>query len=208
MTNTNFTTIARRIQTLALTAALLVAGTACTGSGDDPGQRVTPTSSSPTASTRSTDTEVVSEAVSGIVRQYFATVDALRQDPKGSSGELTAVAASTQFAAQKKLLLSQRKQGFQQIGDTKVIELEVQSVSLDNSDPAAGRVPTAIVDVCWDVGDVDVVNDDGDSVVSPDRVAIGWTRLTVANYAWASDPTGGWRIAGGEDLKKAPCEAS
>lgn len=208
MTNTNFTTVALGIQTLAVVVALLVAGTACTDSGSDPAPSATPTASSPTAPTPSTGTEVASEAASEIVRQYFATVDALRQDPKGSSGELAAVAASTQLAAQKKLLSSQRKQGLHQIGDTKVIELEVQSVSLDNSDPAVGKVPTAIVDVCWDVGDVDVVSDDDESVVAPDRVAIGWTRFTVANYDWASDPTGGWRVAGGEDLKKAPCDAS
>lgn len=208
MTNTNFTTVARGIQTLAVVVALLVAGTACTESGDDPGASATPTASSPTAPTPSTDTEVASEAASEIVRQYFATVDALRQEPKGSSRDLSAVAASTQLAAQKKLLSSQRKQGLHQIGDTKVTELEVQSVSLDNSDPAAGKVPTAIVDVCWDVGDVEVLNGAGESVVTPDRVAIGWTRFTVANYNWASDPADGWRVAGGEDLKKAPCDAS
>ena len=208
MTNTRLTTFARGIQTLAVAAALLVAGTACTGSGDDPGQRATPTASSPTASTPSTDTEVASEAASGIVRQYFATVDALRQDPKAASAKLTTVAASTQLAAQKKLLASQRKQGLRQVGATKIIKLEVQSVSLDNSDPAAGKVPTAIVDVCWNVRNVDVVNKDGDSVVTPDRAAVGWTRFTVANYDWASDPTGGWRVAGGEDLERAPCDAS
>ena len=53
-----------------------------------------------------------------------------------------------------------------------------------------------------------VVDKGGDSVVSPDRVTVGWTRLTVANYDWTSGLVGGWRVAGGEDLTKAPCDAS
>ena len=125
MTNTQLTTFTRAIHTLAAVVALLVAGTACTGSGDDPGQSTSPNASSPTAPTPSTETKVASEAASEIVRQHFAIVDALRQETKRSSGELAAVAASTQLAAQKKLLASQRKEGLHQIGDTKIIEREV-----------------------------------------------------------------------------------
>lgn len=205
-------TISRGVSALATAALLLVAGTACAGDSSEPKSSPTPTntSSSPGATTTTppSDQEIASEAASDVVRQYYATVDRLRQGPKRPASQLTAVAVSTQLTAQKTLLASQRKDGLHQIGDTKVLELEIQSINLDNSDPAAGRVPTAMADVCWDVSQVDIVDKDGKSVVSPDRPAIGWTRLTIANYDWLSDSTGAWRVAGGQDLKKAPCAAS
>lgn len=55
---------------------------------------------------------------------------------------------------------------------------------------------------------VDVLDSDGKSVVSPDRPDTGWVRYLVANYKWKAAPRGGWRIASGTDLKRAPCAAS
>jgi hypothetical protein len=88
-----------------------------------------------------------------------------------------------------------------------VVKLDVQSVNLDNSDPSASKVPTIQIDVCWDVSKVDVVDSAGKSIVSKSRPDIGWTRLTVANYDYVIDPQKGWRVATGQDLKKAPCAA-
>lgn len=207
MANTRLTTVLRGAQKFAPVVVLLVAVTACTNSSDGPEPGPRPTASASDTASPS-KTVVAADAAATIVRKYYPTVDALRQDPKRSAQELETVTASTQLAAQRKLLESQRKQRLHQVGDTKIIKLEAQSISLDNSDPAAGKVPTAIVDICWDVSAVDVVDDSGESVVAPDRAAIGWTRFTVANYDWASNPTDGWRVAGGEDLKKAPCDAS
>jgi hypothetical protein len=193
---------------------LLAAMTACADDdGKDPGASGSPTpSSSPTtaspAPTAPSESEVASEAASAVVRRFFATVDAVRQDSSRPSTDLAAVAASIELAAQKKLLSSQREKGLRQVGNTTVVTLEVQSISLDNSDPATGHVPTAVVDVCWDVSQVDVLDRAGQSVVSPDRPSVGRTRLTVANFAYATDPAGGWRVSGGKDLKKASCAAS
>jgi hypothetical protein len=84
---------------------------------------------------------------------------------------------------------------------TKLMELNVQSVSLD--DPA-----TAVIDVCWDVSGVDVIDRSGTSVVTPERKDIGWTRFTVTNDKWKTAPTDGWRVSGGSDLEKEPCAGS
>jgi hypothetical protein len=111
------------------------------------------------------------------------------------------VASSSQLTAQKNLLKSQRDGGLLQVGDTKIVELNVESVSLDS--PA-----TALIDVCWDVSGVDIVDADGKSVVSPDRKDVGWTRFTVTNDKWDSAPTEGWRVSGGSDLENAPCAGS
>ena len=88
-----------------------------------------------------------------------------------------------------------------QVGDTKIVKLKVQSISLDRS-------ATALVDVCWDVSGVDIVDADGKSAVSPDRKDVGWTRFTVTNDKWDTAPVDGWRVSGGSDLEKAPCIGS
>jgi hypothetical protein len=111
------------------------------------------------------------------------------------------VASSTQLTAQKSLLESQRADGLRQLGDTRVAEVSVESVNLD--EPA-----TVIVDVCWDVSAVDVVNTSGTSVVSPERKDSGWTRFTVTNLTWESGSTDGWRVSGGSDLGDEPCAGS
>jgi hypothetical protein len=136
-----------------------------------------------------------------MVRQYFETVGQVRQDPKRPASDLDAVASSTQLLAQKNLLKRQRADGLHQVGITQVVRLKVQSVSLD--DPA-----TAVIDVCWDVSGVDVVDGDGKSVVTPERKDVGWTRLTVTNATWETAPTDGWRVSGGSDLGKEPCVGS
>ena len=64
------------------------------------------------------------------------------------------------------------------------------------------------VDVCWDVSDVDIVDGDGKSVVTPERKDVGWTRFTVTNATWDTAPTDGWRVSGGSDLEKEPCVGS
>lgn len=135
------------------------------------------------------------------MRAYFATVDQVRQDTKRPESDLDAVASSTQLTAQKHLLKNQRESGRHQVGDTKVVELNVESVSLD--DPA-----TAYVDVCWDVSGVDILDADGKSVVTDGRKNLGWTRFVVTNPEWEKAPTDGWRVSSGSDLEKEPCAAS
>jgi hypothetical protein len=142
------------------------------------------------------------------MQRYFAVVDEVGQDHGAGLTALDAVATGTQLQAEHTLLRDQRRQGRRQVGATKIAKLTVQSVNLDNSDPSAGNVPTVVIDVCWDVSKVDVLDKSGKSIVSPSRPDTGWTRYTVANYHYAADPTRGWRVANGQDLKQTPCAAS
>lgn len=188
------------------TAALLTAAlTSCTNEGQGPAASGTPSHNSPAPTTSSStppsESEIASEAASSLLRKYFATVDLVRQKPKRPASDLDAVASSGQLAAQENLLKSQREKGLTQVGDTKLVRVDVQSVSLDK--PA-----TAIVDVCWDVSRVDIVDASGKSVVTPERKNIGWTRFTVTNKTWKTAPTDGWRVSGGSDLEKEPCTGS
>lgn len=198
------------------TAALLVALASCANNGSDPAPPVTstatPSASTPTATEPSStpavapsETEVASEAASVVLREYFATIDQLQRKPNSPIDELKTVAISTQLAALQRLIESQRSDGLRQTGATMIAELTVQSVNLDNSDPASGRVPTVQIDVCYDVSDVDILGKDGESVVSPDRPDTGWVRYSVSNYRWKAKPADGWRVASGADLKQAAC---
>jgi hypothetical protein len=135
-------------------------------------------------------------------------VDRLGREPAAPLRELTNVATSVQLSAQRNLLKQQREEGLQQTGETKIADLKVQSVNLENPNPDAGKVPTVAIDVCWNVADVDVVDNRGESTVSPSRPDTGWTRYAVANYHWNRHPDNGWRVASGQDLKRSPCSAS
>jgi hypothetical protein len=191
---------------------MLAAVSACGGTDADPPQTSEPSSTSPstptTSSSPSSPSDEASADASDALRNYFTVVDQLRSDPKGDLKKLKSVATSAQLNAVETLIGQQRDEGQRQTGTTAINEMQVQSVSLDNSDPKVGKVPTVVIDVCWDVSKVDILDKSGKSIVSPDRPETGWTRYTVANYKYAADPTGGWRVATGQDLKQAPCAAS
>jgi hypothetical protein len=191
---------------------MLAAVSACGGSNTDPPPTSEPSSPSPssptTSSSPSSPSDAASAAATDAVQSYFAVVDQLRSDPAVDLKKLKSVATSAQLNAVETLITRQRDEGQRQTGTTALNELKVQSVNLDNSDPNAGKVPTVVIDVCWDVTKVDVLDESGKSIVSPDRPDTGWTRYTVANYKYAADPTGGWRVATGLDLKQTPCAAS
>ena len=211
-----------RSLTISATAALLlVAGGGCAGSSSElPSSSPSTTAPSSTATTASSPevtpsptappskAELAAQHASRAVRRYFFVVDELRQRPSQALSALSTVATSVQLSAQEKLVQGERDKGLRQTGATRVAELTVQAVNLENSDPDAGRVPTATIDVCWNVADVDIVDRRGRSVVAPARPETGWTRFTVANYHWSGNPMNGWRVATGLDLKKAPCAAA
>lgn len=171
-----------------------------------PAESRTPTTSS--VDTTPSTTHDAADAAELLLRQYFVTIDSLRQQSDRPLTALKSVAISSQLAAQKRLIKDQRAKGLRQTGSTKLVELTVQSVNLDNSDPQAGRVPTVQIDVCYDVSGVDVLNSDGASVVSGDRPVTGWVRYLVSNYDWAQNPGTGWRVASGSDLEREPCAST
>lgn len=190
------------------TAILLLSLIASCGRTDHDPSSSPPGSGSVTASpSPSTESERASEAAAATLRRYYGVRNKLRQDPKAPLSLLESVATSSELTAQTSLFAKERKQGIHQVGATKIAELDVQSVDLDNSDPKAGKVPTVQVDVCFDVSDVDVVDAAGKSVARPDRPDTGWIQFLVSNYQWDSDPKGAWRVASSQDIEREPCAA-
>ena len=207
-------TNARHFALLATVTTVAIAMGGCASNSDDPAATPTPTSSSSSPATTTTsptpqsDSEIASEAASATLRKYYDVRNDLRRNPGKPLRLLDEVAISTELAAQKNLFTKERKQGLHQTGATKIVELEVQSVNLDNSDPKAGKVPTVQIDLCFDVSNVDVVDKNGESVISPDRPDTGWIQFLVSNYRWGTDPDGSWRVASSQDIERTPCEAS
>ena len=203
-------TNSRGALSLATAVLLLVAGTSCADDDGDPTDpRSNPPASSPSSSspTPTSPSESATAAATATVNDYYAIRNQLRRDPTQPLSRLKSVAISTELTTQQTLFKRERKQGLHQTGETKVVELQVQSVNLDNSDPQAGKVPTVQIDVCFDVSGVDVLDADGKSVVTPDRPDTGWIRYAVANYEWDSDPDGAWRVASSQDIERTPCDA-
>ena len=202
-------TNSRGALSLATAVLLLVAGTSCADDADPTDPRSNPPASSPSSNspTPTSPSESATAAATATVNDYYAIRNQLRRDPAQSLSRLKTVAISTELTTQQTLFKRERKQGLHQTGETKVVELQVQSVNLDNSDPQAGKVPTVQIDVCFDVSDVDVLDADGKSVVTPDRPDTGWIRYSVANYQWDSDPDGAWRVASSQDIERTPCDA-
>lgn len=136
---------------------------------------------------------------------YQRVLDEVRSDPEANLGRLKSVATSIDLSLWKAEFRKWRADGWVLQGRSEVVEAVAQDVSLDNSDPANGVVPTVQVDVCVDVSATDVVGPDGESVVASERADVTWKRLWVANYRYDEDPDDGWRVADSKSLEREPC---
>ncbi|MBA8807630.1 hypothetical protein [Promicromonospora sukumoe] len=195
-----------------LTAALLLAlASGCTTGGSasptpsESANSPTPSLSASPLPSPTNPKALARTSAEALARDYYAVTDEVGQDPDAKLSRLGRVATSVELSTRQQIVEQWRADGWRKTGQTTVAEVIVQSVNLDNSDPEAGRVPTVQVDVCYDVSDVDLVDEAGNSRVSPDRADRGWERLHVANYDYKSDPASGWRVASLETLEKAPC---
>lgn len=191
---------------------------ACTGSpASDPSSTPTPASAdpttapaeSPTASpTPTSDTDIAAAAAGAVLRDYLTLSNQLRTNPDMPLDSLDDVTTSVERDSQTKFLSEWRDKGWTTTGAVEVADLELVDVSLDNSDPDGGSVPTVTFEVCQDASDTDVVDTSGTSVVAPDRPDRSWTRYLVSNYRWDDDPGDAWRVASSETLEREPCDAA
>jgi hypothetical protein len=202
-------------------AAVLLLGlvTGCTSPSDatpSPSSTAEPTASTPptedaSSSPSPSPTSERQRAVANVeafIPEYYRVLDEVSQDP-ASAESLSSVTISRALSVWQNEYQSWRDDGRRQVGEPqRILEVDVQSVDLDNSDPEQGVVPTVIVDICYDVSDVEVVDEKGNSVVQPDRPDRGWERLYVANYEYEDDPDGAWRVADGETLERQTCTAA
>lgn len=202
----------RSTRPIVLVGVLLLLSAGCTATSPPPPAPSATTSPSvspsaePTPSPE-TDEERAAAQAEALVRDFYHVNDEVRSDHDVALSRLETVATSTTLSGYKRLYEQERRDDEHQTGSTAIAELETQTVSLDNSDPDAGRVPTVVVDVCIDIRDIDILDSEGESVADPDRPDTGWERHHVANYTWDKNPGNGWRVASSETLEKKPCAA-
>lgn len=200
-----------RASVVAAVALLAVAG--CTTGVADPSptpSATTTTSAPPSVSptpSPTTESERAAASAEALVREYYRVTDAVAKDPTDLE-PLESVSTSADLLTLQNELTPWERDRWHQTGDSKIIRLTTQSVSLDNSDPDQGVVPAVQVDVCYDVSTLDVVDESGTSQIEADRPDRAWERLWVANYDYAADPDDGWRVADGKTLEREPCAGS
>ncbi len=201
-----------------VTAATILVFVVTSACSDSPEPAATPTptvatSTSPTPSpspspTPASDSETAAKNAEAAVREYYRVVDELRGNPNADLSILDDVAVSVALVSRQRQFERERADGWHQTGETRVVELEAKSVNLENTDSAGKTVPVVQFDVCIDVGDVDIVDADGSSVVADERPTRGWERHTVANHEWEDDPAGGWRVSTSQTLEQQPCDSA
>lgn len=203
----------RSTRPIVLAGMLLLLSVGCTTTAEPaPAPSATTTSPSATPTLESTpspttDDEQAAARAEALVRDFYRVNDEIRSDHDVALSRLKGVATSTTLAGYTHLYEQERRDGEHQTGSTAIVQLEAQTVSLDNADPDAGQVPTVVVDVCIDIRDIDILDSGGESVADPGRPETGWERHHVANYSWDKDPARGWRVASSETLEKKPCSA-
>lgn len=178
--------------------------TACGGSGTDANPSPSPTSSSaPTSSAPADSREQATANAEAMIKKYFQVTDQIGQDKSVPVARLASVAISSELSTEKHWFQKWRSSGWTQTGDTKVTKMQVGQVSLGNSDPSQGKVPTVTIDVCVDASGTTVHDRKGKQVGHP--IALSTTRYIVANYQYTQDPAGGWRVASSQDEADSKC---
>lgn len=190
-----------------LLLAVATTTTACGGTGTDatPPSTTSPAPTSPSSSTPSDPRSQAGAAAQAAVRKYFQVTDRVGQNPKAPLSALKTVDVSGVLSQDQHTFTEWRTKGWKKTGNLKVTRMQVEQVSLDNSDPSKGKVPTVAIAVCTDASSVDVVDKGGKSVVLKSRPTLLTTRYTVANYRYKQDPQGGWRVAVIEDEEVGKC---
>lgn len=182
---------------------------ACSGGSPSPTSTETasPTTSSPSPTPSPTSsTDLASTRAEAKVREFYAVEDAVGADPTTPLSKLEIVAVSSALEADRHEYQQWRDDGWLQHGATRLVEVNVLSVNLDNSDPSHGVVPTVAINVCIDVSGGAVVNKDGKPVAPSDAPKRGWEHILVSNYLWDKDPANGWRVASVSTLNDPPCD--
>jgi hypothetical protein len=190
--------------TLLLTVAAAASG--CGGSTDSTTPPATTSPADPSSSSTPQDQRSeAAAAAQAMIRKYFAVTDRIGQDPSTPLSLLKTVDVSFVLSTDQHTFSSWRAKGWRKTGNLTVTKMQVETISLDNSNPAKGHVPYVAIAVCTDATGVDVVDKTGKSVVLKSRPTLLTTRYTVANYHWKTDPANGWRVAGIRDEEVGRC---
>lgn len=186
----------RRTAGAAAALTALLALTACNG-----GEPTTtePTSTPTPTETTSAPTDPKDQAVddaTAALQRYFDVTNELRNNPQLPLKRLETVAISSGLLyTQQEFRLYREEKGITRTGDATFEVQKVLEISLDNSNPEKGQVPTVKLQVCWDRSKTDAVDQNGESQVNPDRIDRSKATFFVSNYNFAKKPREGWKVS-------------
>ena len=200
-----------RVLRMGAALSLGIGLTACTaeqGSSVEPAALETKSMSAspsapPSPSVLSPEEKAITKAEAA-VRKYLRVKEVSMQDPKNFKVEdFKKVAISSALIDLRNGVNSHAYQGVHQVGGIKVESIKDPKVSLTNRPKETPpEIPNVIFTVCYDLSDVDVVTEDGTSIVTdarPDRVAL---QVGVANYEY---PKGPWLVGFTDGLELTSC---
>lgn len=179
-----------RSRTLLVSALLVWSLAGCSGPSDVPATSTEPppadetTKAAPRDDTGPAQAELADAAEQAVV-EYFRVTDELFRDPQLDLQRLVDVASGTELEELRRQLQEARADGRRQVGAAVVASLEMTDIS-------AGLPATADMEVCLDVGGIDVVDQDGVSVVTAarePRSVVGLTLVQGPDQAWRVDQT-------------------
>lgn len=188
----------------ALTA--LLALTAC--NGGEPTTTEPTSSPTPTATTSAPadpKDQAVDDATAALDR-YMALTNQMRQNPKIPLDRLKTVAISTGLIyTQQEFRGYQKRPDVTQTGDVTYELQKVLEVSLDNSNPQKGQVPTIQLQVCLDRSKAEAVDENGNSVVNPDRLDRSVATYWISNYDFKKNPRKAWKVSSFQSTGEKEC---
>jgi hypothetical protein len=181
----------------AVTIVALVA-TGCTNDADQGTGPASPNRTSaltaPAGSVESTTTpqamtrEEAEAGAQAAVQDYLALFAEISADPDRDVTELEQVAADRALSWATHQITTWRDAGQRGVGTQVVSEFDVTNVVLGPDSSADHDHPTVELTACVDVSATDIVDDDGNSVVSPDRLSRALVDYVVWNTGWPYDP--------------------
>jgi hypothetical protein len=204
----------RRVTAAATAAGLLVLTAACSTGGPEateptasptPPSAVTPSGSPTLTPTESLDPEEQAiQQAQVALRELYRVESELGSNPRASLRRLKAVAVSRELYEQQQQFRLMRQEGERIIGRAEILDMEVTDVGLTNKPKQQPpEIPFVEIELCYDVTDVSVVDDSGESVVLPSRRDRAKATYGVVNYDWPD--ANGWRV-GYSTVKGEPCD--
>lgn len=180
-------------------AAFIVAGAlaACGISAQPAGNPTSNPSTSTAAATTVTQTpEQQAEALArAAVAKFYRGRDEAVFDPQQTTADFfNSFAVGSALVEEQNTWRAAKAQRARQVGYTEIKSVTHLSTDLRtdaNASPPA--IPTVQFLVCYDVSKVDILDQDGKSVVPPSRKPTGLKRVGVANYHYPS--TTDWLVA-------------
>ena len=199
----------RALCAIPLVVTALTVGSACsepsTGPVPTPSSTVSPPTPTPAPTptptarpTADAKTEAARREVLALVDKYYKVDQRIAKNRRVPLDRYYTVAAGKYVQVLLQNAQSQRAQGHRVIGSVRFGRPDV--LKLDPSGDK-DKLPSATVQICLDVSRVDVVDQEGKSVVKPNRADAYVERLRIQKKK------NGWRVVAGTNKGTARCGA-